>query len=72
MDAFDLTGYRNDPSNKLFIGRYQVEGTQVRIVWANNGDRRDVIGFDNAAADPGIDTYIPTCRCTGKRFAGKY
>ena len=72
MDAFDLTAYRNDPSNKLFIGRYQVEGTQVRIVWANNGDRRDVIGFDNAAADPGIDTYIPTCRCTGKRFAGKY
>ena len=72
MDNFDLTTYRNDPSNRLFIGRYRVDGSQIHIVWANNADRRDVIKYDEAAANPGIDTYIPTCRCTGKGFSGKY
>jgi hypothetical protein len=72
MDNFDMTAYRNNPSNKLFIGRYRVDGNQIHIVWANNADRRDLIKFDNGAANPGIDTYIPTCRCTGKRFSGKY
>jgi len=72
MDNFDMTAYRNDPSNKLFVGRYRVDGKQIHIVWANNADRRDVINFDETAADPGIDTYIPTCRCTGKKFSGKY
>jgi hypothetical protein len=72
MDNFDMTAYRNDPSNKLFIGRYRVDGNQIHIVWANNADRRDVIKYSETAASPGIDTYIPTCRCTGKRFSGKY
>ena len=72
MDNFDMTAYRNDPSNKLFIGRYRVDGNQIHIVWANNADRRDVIKFSESAANPGIDTYIPTCQCTGKRFSGKY
>jgi hypothetical protein len=72
MDNFDMTAYRNDPSNKLFIGRYRVDGNQIHIVWANNADRRDVIKYSETAANPGIDTYIPTCRCTGKRFSGKY
>ena len=72
MDNFDMTAYRNNPSNKLFIGRYRVDGNQIHIVWANNADRRDVIKYDEAAANPGINTYIPTCRCTGRRFSGKY
>lgn len=72
MDHFDMTAYRNNPSNKLFIGRYRVDGDLVHIVWANNADRRDVIKYDEAAENPGINTYIPTCRCTGKRFSGKY
>jgi hypothetical protein len=72
MDNFDMAAYRNDPSNKLFIGRYRVDGNQIHIVWANNATRRDVIKYDEAAAEPGIDTYIPTCRCTGKKFSGKY
>jgi hypothetical protein len=72
MDNFDMTAYRKGPSNKLFIGRYRVDGNQIHIVWANNADRRDVIKFSETAGDPGIDTYIPTCRCTGKRFSGKY
>jgi hypothetical protein len=72
MDNFDMTAYRNDPSNKLFIGRYRVDGNRIHIVWANNADRRDVIKYSETAASPGIDTYIPTCRCTGKKFSGKY
>jgi hypothetical protein len=72
MDNFDMTAYRKNASNKLFVGRYRVDGHQIHIVWANNADRREVIKYDEAAADPGIDTYIPTCRCTGKRFSGKY
>ena len=72
MDHFDMTAYRRDPSNKLFVGRYRVDGNQIHIVWANNADRRDVIKFDETAANPGIDTFIPTCRCKGKRFSGKY
>lgn len=72
MDNFDMAAYRADPSNKLFFGRYRVEGNQIHIVWANNADRRDVIKFDETAANPGIDTYIPTCRCTGKTFSGRY
>lgn len=72
MDNFNMTAYRNDPNNKLFVGRYRVDGNQINIVWANNADHRDVIKYDEAAADPGIDTYIPTCRCTGKTFSGKY
>ena len=72
MDNFDMTAYRNDPNNKLFFGRYRVDGNKINIVWANNADRRDVIKFSQTAAEPGIDTYIPTCRCTGKRFSGKY
>ncbi|HLW53334.1 MAG TPA: hypothetical protein VKW06_10865 [Candidatus Angelobacter sp.] len=72
MDNFNMTAYRNDPNNKLFVGRYRVDGNQIHIVWANNADSRTVIKFNNAAAEPGIDMYIPTCRCTGKRFSGRY
>ncbi|HTC93772.1 MAG TPA: hypothetical protein VK699_10005 [Terriglobales bacterium] len=72
IDNFDMTAYRNDPSHRLFIGRYRVDGNQIYIVWANSPDHRDVIKFNNAATDPGIDTFVPTCRCTGKRFSGKY
>ena len=72
MDNFDMAAYRADPSNKLFFGRYRVEGNQIHIVWANNADRRDVISFDERAANPAIDMYIPTCRCTGKTFSGRY
>lgn len=72
MDNFDVAAYRNDPSHKLFVGRYRLDGHQIHIVWGNNADRRDVIQLEETATNPGIDTYIPTCRCTGKRFSGKY
>jgi hypothetical protein len=72
MDNFDMTAYRNDPSHKLFFGRYRVEGNKINIVWANTATRRDVIKLNESGAEPGIDTYIPTCRCTGKKLSGKY
>jgi hypothetical protein len=72
MDNFDMTAYRNDPSNKLFIGRYRVDGNQIHIVWANSGTRRDVIKFDDKASEPGIDLYVPTCVCNGQKLSGKY
>jgi hypothetical protein len=72
MDNFDMNVYRNDPSHKLFFGRYRVEGNKINIVWANNADRRDVIKLSETSAEPGIDTYIPTCRCTGKKLSGKF
>jgi hypothetical protein len=72
MDNFDMNAYRNDASHKLFFGRYRVEGNKINIVWANNADRRDVIKLNESGAEPGIDTYIPTCRCTGKKLSGKY
>lgn len=72
MDRFDMTAYRTDPSNRLFVGRYRLDRNEIHIVWANNADRREVIKLDERAANPGIDTFIPTCRCVGKRFSGKY
>jgi hypothetical protein len=72
MDNFDMNAYRNDPSHKLFFGRYRVEGNKINIVWANTATRRDVIKLNETSAEPGIDTYIPTCRCTGKKLSGKY
>jgi hypothetical protein len=72
MDNFNMDAYRNNPAYKLFIGRYRTEGNQIHIVWANNADRRDLIKFDPTGANPAMDTYIPTCRCTGKTFSGKY
>ena len=72
MDRFDINAYRNNLSNRLFVGRYRVDGNQVHIVWANDENRREIIKVNNAAAEPSIDTYIPTCRCDGKRFSGTY
>lgn len=72
MDNFNMTAYRNNPSNKLFIGRYRVDGNQIHIVWANDANRRDLVKYNQASANPALNMYVPTCRCTGKRFSGKY
>ena len=72
MDNFDMAAYRKDPNNKLFVGRYRVDGNKINIVWSNNADRRDVIKYNPTGANPALDTYIPTCRCTGKTFSGRY
>ena len=33
---------------------------------------RESIRRNEASGNPGLNTYVPMCRCTGKRFSGKY
>jgi hypothetical protein len=73
MIGFDLTTYRNaKDTNRSWVGRYRVDGNQINILWQDYTEHRDVIKRNDASASPGLDVYVPTCRCTGKRFAGKY
>ena len=80
MIGFDLDHYRSESNRaKNWVGRYQVDGDKVKIVWQNQfGDpaRPALIKINETSAhpawDPGWDTFIPMCRCTGKTFSGKY
>lgn len=73
MVGFDLTAYRNaKDTNRSWVGRYRVDGNQINILWQDYTEHRDVIKRNEASARPGLDTYVPACRCTGKKFSGKY
>ena len=73
MIGFDFTAYRNDPNtNRSWVGRYRVTGSQISIVWQDYADDRTVITRNENSFSPGIDVYVPMCRCSGKRFSGKY
>lgn len=73
MIGFDFTAYRNAPStNRSWVGRYRVDGNQINILWQDYADNRQIIKRNEAAFSPGVDTYVPMCRCTGKKFSGKY
>jgi hypothetical protein len=73
MVGFDLTRYRNaKDTNRSWVGRYRVDGNQINILWQDYTEHRDVIQRNEASAHPGLDTYVPMCRCTGLRFSGKY
>jgi len=73
MIGFDFTAYRNDRNtNRSWVGRYRVDGEQISIVWQDYPDNRQFIKRNEKSASPGIDVYIPMCRCTGKKFSGKY
>lgn len=73
MIGFDFTGYRNDPNtNRSWVGRYRVNGNTINILWQDYAEDREVIKRNENSYTPGIDTYIPMCRCTGKKFSGKY
>ncbi len=80
MIGFDFEHYRPQSNpTKNWVGRYQVDGDKVSIVWQNQfGDpaRPALIKINETTAhpswDPGWDTFIPMCRCTGKTFSGKY
>jgi hypothetical protein len=80
MLGFDFNHYRPESNPaKNWVGRYRVEGEKVRIVWQNQfGDPANpvVIKRNETSAHPaweaGWDIFIPMCRCTGKRFSGKY
>jgi hypothetical protein len=73
MIGFDFTAYRNDSNtNRSWVGRYRVAGDQINIVWQDYTDDREVIRRNEASAHPALNVYVPMCRCTGKRFSGKY
>ncbi|HYK92261.1 MAG TPA: hypothetical protein VE398_26100, partial [Acidobacteriota bacterium] len=80
MLGFDFEHYRPQSNpTKNWVGRYQVDGDKVRIVWQNQfGDpaRPVLIKINEASAHPawdaGWDTFIPMCSCTGKTFSGTY
>ncbi|HXP86089.1 MAG TPA: hypothetical protein VN841_15295 [Bryobacteraceae bacterium] len=83
MIGFNFTAYRNSPTqNRQFIGRYQVAGDTINIDWQDFrgpafGPNREVVKRDEVNAHPvslniAWDIFIPMCRCTGKRFSGKY
>jgi hypothetical protein len=73
MIGFDFTANRNDPNtNRSWVGRYRVDGNQIDIVWQDYAGDRQVITRNEASARPGLDVYVPMCRCTGKKFSGKY
>lgn len=73
MIGYDFTAYRNAPStNRSWVGRYRVEGNKITILWQDYAEDRMVITRNEASFNPGIDVYVPMCRCTGKKFSGKY
>jgi hypothetical protein len=82
MIGFDFTAYRTDPhQNRNFIGRYHVDGDKIVIDWQDfRGPGfppdREAVRRDEVSAHPayvaGWDTFIPMCRCTGKKLSGKY
>ncbi|HKD15649.1 MAG TPA: hypothetical protein VKE71_14035 [Candidatus Angelobacter sp.] len=73
MIGFDFTGYRNSPdTNRSWVGRYRLEGNKINILWQDYADDRQIITRNENSFSPGLDVYVPMCRCTGKRFSGKY
>jgi hypothetical protein len=73
MIGFDLTAYRNAKNtNRSWVGRYRTEGNDINILWQDYTEHRELIHRNENSPSPGLNTYVPTCRCTGKRFAGKY
>ncbi len=73
MIGFDFTANRNSPNtNRSWVGRYRVDGNQINILWQDYTEDRQVVRRNEASSRPGLDVYVPMCRCTGKKFSGKY
>jgi hypothetical protein len=73
MIGFDFTAYRNAPdTNRNWVGKYRVEGKDIHILWSDYTEHRELIHRNETSAKPAINTYVPMCRCTGKKFVGKY
>lgn len=73
MVGFDLTKYRNaKDTNRSWVGRYRVDGDQINILWQDFAENRQVVRRNEASARPGLNVYVPMCRCTGAKFSGKY
>lgn len=80
MIGFDFAHYRPESNpQKNWVGRYKVDGDEIRIVWQNQfADPANPVRIkrNETSAHPaweqGWDVFIPMCRCTGKKFSGKY
>ncbi len=80
MIGFDFNHYRSESNpDKNWVGRYKVKGDKIEIVWQNEFSdpaKPAIVKRNETSANPawevGWDTFIPMCRCTGKRFSGKY
>lgn|GEM_PF-3532954 len=80
MLDFDFDHYRSqDNKNHNMVGRYRLDGNQVKIVWQNQyGDPANpyAIRINERSAHPAVDLgweiFIPMCACTGKKFSGTY
>ena len=73
MIGFDFTAYRNAPdTNRSWVGRYRVSGNDISIVWEDYADDRSAFHLDERGSSPGLNTFVPACRCTGTHFSGKY
>jgi hypothetical protein len=73
MEGFDFTAYRESPTtNKSWVGRYRLDGNDINIIWQDYPDDRQAITRNESGTAPGLGKYVPTCRCTGKRFSGVY
>jgi hypothetical protein len=80
MFGFDYARF-NPASNrdKYMVGKYKVEGDEVKILWLNqfaDPMNPEVLTMSEKSAHPaaqiGPQTFIPMCRCTGKKLSGVY
>jgi hypothetical protein len=59
-------------TNRSWVGRYQLHGDRIKILWQDYPNDLSVITLNAHSATRGLDVYEPMCRCTGKRFSGTY
>lgn len=80
MFGFDYARF-NPASNrdKYMVGKYKIDGDEVKILWLNqfaDPMNPEVLTVNEKAAHPaaqiGPQTFIPMCRCTGKKLSGTY
>lgn len=77
MLNFDFNHYRmqNNP-DRNWVGRYQMSGDLIKIVWINQLAnpsfilRNETVAHSPASTGPQV--FFPICRCTGKQFSGVY
>jgi hypothetical protein len=81
MLGFDFSHLRrgDNPDKFARVGRYKVDGEQIKILWMNqyaDPANPDIIKRNEVSAHPPVQigpmVFIPMCRCTGKRLSGTY
>jgi hypothetical protein len=77
MLNFDFNHYRaQDNPDRYGVGRYQLQGNFIKVVWINQLANPSIILRDeniaHSPASTGPQVFFPVCRCTGKQFSGVY